>query len=56
LSVSDSLLRFRFRKLVPSPVSVTGCTKRSSLPSIFSTRITSAPMSASSMPQAGPAM
>ena len=45
-SVSDRLFRLHCRKVPPSPPSVTDCTQRSSPPSRFSTRITSAPMSA----------
>ena len=44
--VSERLLRLHWRNVPPSPPSVTACTQRSSPPSRFSTRITSAPMSA----------
>ena len=45
-SVRERLLRLHWRNVPPSPPSVTACTQRSSPPSRFSTRITSAPMSA----------
>src|SRR2546423_2708276 len=42
--------------MAPMPSSVTGVTQRSSPPSSRSTRMTSAPRSASNAPQYGPAM
>src|ERR1041384_7988887 len=48
------LLRLQFRNRPPSPLSVTGPTLRSSPPERRSTRITSAPKSASSIAQRGP--
>jgi hypothetical protein len=45
------LLRFICKNSAPSPVGVTGAWKRSSLPSRFSMRITSAPCSASNAAQ-----
>src|SRR5258708_5644657 len=56
LSVRPSLLRPIWRNIAPSPPSTTGVTQRSSLPSSFSMRITSAPRSPSIVPQNGPAM
>ena len=56
LSVRPSLLRPIWRNIAPSPPSATGVTQRSSLPSSFSMRITSAPRSPSIVPQNGPAM
>src|SRR5580693_887388 len=56
LSVRPSLLRPIWRNIAPSPPSATGVTQRSSLPSSFSMRITSAPRSPSMVPQKGPAM
>src|SRR5258708_14478119 len=56
LSVRPSLLRPIWRNIAPSPPSTTGVTQRSSLPSSFSMRMTSAPRSPSIVPQNGPAM
>src|ERR1043165_8151769 len=56
LRVMPSLLRPIWRNMAPSPPSATGVTQRSSLPSSFSMRITSAPRSPSMVPQNGPAM
>src|SRR5882724_12311684 len=56
LSVRPSLLRPIWRNMAPSPPSATGVTQRSSLPSSFSMRITSAPRSPSRVPQNGPAI
>src|SRR4051812_39854862 len=56
LSVRPSLLRPIWRNIAPSPPWATGVTQRSSLPSSFSMRITSAPRSPSMVPQNGPAM
>src|SRR4029453_14457872 len=47
LSVRPSLFRPICRNIAPSPPSATGVTQRSSLPSNFSMRITSAPRSPS---------
>ena len=55
-SVRERLLRLHWRKVPPSPPSVTACTQRSSPPSRFSTRITSAPMSARMALHQGAAM
>ena len=54
-SVMLRLLRFICRNSEPAP-SASGAVKRSSLPSRFSMRITSAPYSASIAAQYGPAM
>src|SRR4029077_1606212 len=56
LSVRPSLFRPICRNMAPSPPSATGVPQRSSLPSSFSMRITSAPRSPSIVPQNGPAM
>jgi hypothetical protein len=55
-SVSDRLPRFTCMYSPPSPLSANGRMKRSSLPPTLSMRITSAPWSASSAAQNGPAM
>src|SRR5271169_4992706 len=56
LQIGPNLLRPIWRNIAPWPPSVTGVTQRSSLPSSFSMRITSAPRSPSRVPQKGPAM
>src|SRR5215471_5115864 len=55
-SVMPRLPRLTWRYMAPTPSDVTGVIHRSSPPSTRSTRITSAPRSASNAPQYGPAM
>src|SRR3954447_1026251 len=55
-SVMPRLPRLHWRYIAPMPSEVTGVIQRSSPPSTRSTRMTSAPRSASSAPQYGPAM
>src|SRR5262245_30242714 len=55
-SVIARLLRFMTRNIAPTPSSPTGATQRTSPPPSRSMRMTSAPRSASSAAQYGPAM